>query len=172
MFTVSKSDQSELSDSQTVSSPGSTKITRKRRLTPSQWIDKKAKLSRDSGTEGIGRNGRPIPARKMGLGCTTKCRFKCRDRISFNDRQDNFNKFWALEGHARKWDHLARGMPFKYDDTSVKPKKYTDFVLETSDKRTVKVCHKMFIQTYGKIFLAIYMVLYRILKNRFEVGLI
>ena len=61
-------------------------LTRKRKIEKNLWIDVAAKRARNTGTEGIGRKGEVIEAKKIKEGCRS-CRFKCSIKISLEDRE-------------------------------------------------------------------------------------
>lgn len=130
------------------------KLTRKRKLTPAEWIDKRAKTARDTGRSGQGRHGTQIFARTMNVGCLKDCRFKCSEKISNQERQGLFTKFWGLADHTRQWYYLSVHMKLLIKDSKgtdiIRENKRYEYSLEASEKKRVKVCRTMFLDTFGK----------------------
>ena len=94
----------------------------------------------------------------MGIGCLKTCRFKCRDKITHEDRTKIFTNHWALENHKRQWDFIdnliVSAFPKEakskvhckggfYNTVSRK------YFLTMSNGTKVKVCRTMFLHTLG-----------------------
>lgn len=108
-----------------------------------------------SGKAGLGRNDKPILAKTMGDGCKKNCRFTCHTRISYESRKKMFVVFWALTSKKDKWQFIADLVEVQKSDAdgdrTYKQKEIKHhFFLENSDKKKIKVCKKMFLETLGK----------------------
>ena len=120
-------------------------------------IDYKAKIARDTGTEGVSRSGKVIQARKIGTGCKKNCRFKCHTKITYEQREQAFSSFWNLGNHAQQWACISQWV-IKLEPASTsknvdplkgKKKKYSHIYTLPADGKIVKVCKEMFLDTLG-----------------------
>ncbi|XP_055705258.1 uncharacterized protein LOC129803000 [Phlebotomus papatasi] len=69
---------------------------RKRKLRPLKWQKNIAKMARNAGQEYTRYNKR-YDAREIGTPCPQSCRLKCSERLTENDRLNNFKNFYALK---------------------------------------------------------------------------
>ncbi|CAH2003252.1 unnamed protein product [Acanthoscelides obtectus] len=60
--------------------------SRKRHRKPEEWADNKAKSMLDP----------------------CKCRFKCADKMTEENRQNIFEDLWGIADHTRQWDFILR----------------------------------------------------------------
>lgn len=161
-----RTDQSEYQSNQTgfrvrkiKRSVKNTFPTRKRERKPDEWIDNKAKVARNSGIAGMGRKGKPIVARSMKESCGASCKKKCQSRMSLDDRQKAFEKFWSLENKQAKWNciidwvqskQVQHGSP-DWANTSKRLKQRDNIYIYSLplEKKMEVVCQTMFLNTLG-----------------------
>ncbi|KAL7299120.1 hypothetical protein TKK_0008201 [Trichogramma kaykai] len=117
--------------------------SRKRKRNPENQATKRAKILRNSGKAGLNEHGLRIQKKIMGVGCAC-CRFKCINRIGYNDRKKMFDEFWALKDRTRQWDYLD-----KYIRVRRRKKKNSKRYILMKSLKAVKVCRTMFIKTFG-----------------------
>ncbi|KAB0803299.1 hypothetical protein PPYR_00269 [Photinus pyralis] len=131
------------------------KLSRKRIRNTDQWVDTLAKKGLDSGIEHENRKGKLIKARKIGKGCASSCRFKCRDLLVAEKQESIFKDFWELGSHTRQWDfvsHCVKQVNKKQvtvAQNSQSRRKFSReyyFKIENQEKR---VCKTMFLHTLG-----------------------
>ena len=67
---------------------------RKRTRNEEMWTRNIRKQKRNTGEQYVGRTGKLVAKKKQGPPC--KCLNKCFDRISDNDRNGIFERFWSL----------------------------------------------------------------------------
>lgn len=133
------------------------KTTRKRQRHPKEWTDVKRKCLKNLGKKYVTKTGKAVDEKTMGPSC--KCRYKCPDRISYQQRLNCFTKFWQLGDRAMQWNFIV-----KYCDKIKKKRclnqdtpnsrKYTykyHLLLITGSSEThcnkIEVCQTMFINT-------------------------
>lgn len=133
------------------------KTTKKRKRCPQEWIDIKRKCLKNLGKKYITKKGKVIDEKTMGPPC--KCRNKCIDKISQQQRLECFTKFWQLGDRAMQWNFII-----KYSDKMKKKrclnqdtpnnrkytfKYYLPLITSSSESHCKKtdVCQTMFINT-------------------------
>ena len=134
-------------------------VVRKRTRNKDSWIDVKAKKARSSGIEGIGRTGLPIKSRKMGDGCSDKCRFRCSQKICLRARKAAFSQFWQLGDRSKQWECITNWVQSKTvpnnktidsDSEKESKKKFISHRFALPDEgKLIKVCKKTFLDTLG-----------------------
>lgn len=96
-------------------------LTRKRSTNTDKWISVQKKRARNEGRELKDNDGSVlVQPRSMKRPCDKSCRLKCMTRVNENDRQDLFNKFWALKDHYRQWNYLYNLLTIKRKPNSCK----------------------------------------------------
>lgn len=142
------------------------KPVQKRKMTPREnkvhkrlrdektWIDKKAKKQLDFGVEHENRKGNIIQERIMKTGCGDSCRMKCQTKLTEENRQIIFTRFWEIGNHTRQWDFIARFVKTENKkQVTVKnresrrnfSRQYNFFI----NDENVQICKKMFLNTLG-----------------------
>ena len=79
---------------------------KKRVRNESAWIKNVRKRQRNSGKVYISRTGKTVAAKSVKPPCTEKCRLKCRDKITEEQRQEIFECYWGLGSLQRQRDFL------------------------------------------------------------------
>ncbi|CAH2094046.1 unnamed protein product [Euphydryas editha] len=119
-----------------------------------EWIDNKRKCLRNLGKEYMSRKGKIQANRKMGPPC--RCRKKCFDKLSEEQRKKIFQSFWSLGDREKQWMYVANLVKKQnkrrvYTDTVSRRKhtfKYSIPVGHSKDHiNYVDVCKKYFLST-------------------------
>lgn len=84
----------------------STRTTKKRQKHEKEWLDVKRKCRKNLGQKYITKRGKITNEKILRPAC--KCRYKCMDKISYQQRLDCFSKFWQLGDRAMKWNFIIR----------------------------------------------------------------
>lgn len=128
---------------------------------PDNWIRNKQRNARAKGEEYITKTGKKIPAKRMQSPCKESCRFKCRKKISEEDRQKNFGKYWKLASFIRQrqfiFEHHKTVPVQRRRFRSVeggKPRQYSSQYFLDKHKNNgtieqVQVCESMFLKTFN-----------------------
>ncbi|XP_022831051.1 uncharacterized protein LOC111359686 [Spodoptera litura] len=79
---------------------------KKRVRNESAWIKNVRKRQRNSGKQYVSRTGKTVAEKSIKPPCTEKCRFRCRDKITEEQRQEIFKCYWGLGTLQRQRDFL------------------------------------------------------------------
>lgn len=79
---------------------------RKRKRDEESWKQNKAKSLRNAGKQYINKKNKEIKPRSVQPPCGDKCRLKCCEKISEDQRQTIFNVYWKLGRVDAQSDHL------------------------------------------------------------------
>ena len=109
--------------------------TRKRIREPETWIDNKAKKARISGSSGVGRKQKLIPAKKIGDGCGSKCQFKCQVNLSIADREYAFHLFRSIEDRKGQWQCINNWASIITESNEMSDKDFENMLLENEKKK-------------------------------------
>lgn len=130
---------------------------RKRMRNYEEWGEVKRKRLTNEGKRYCSKRGRVIPEKEMRPACC--CRYKCKDKISEENRKDIFKKFWALGDRAKQWIHIAKYTKKEHKKRTyfARPGKnnrtytYKYFLpkIENQSHTTIEVCKVMFLNTLG-----------------------
>lgn len=132
-----------------------TKKGKKRVRNESAWIKNVRKRQRNSGKEYISRTGKTVAEKSIKLPCTEKCRLKCRNKITEDQRQEIFDCYWRLGTLQRQRDFLnscltTLKVPYRrVKEGAAKTRKQNcvyHFTVNGESKRTCKI---FFINTLG-----------------------
>lgn len=138
------------------------KTSRKLLSNPSRWVRTTQKNAIQSGQEYVSKNGKVIPARTLGPVCD--CISRCGEKITQCRREILFKSYWATSCQKEKWDYLARfclttdpvkrTVPLQtivYNSVTknFEKNKSRQYYLDLGENKKVKVCKKMFLQTFG-----------------------
>lgn len=127
---------------------------------PDNWIRNKQRNARARGEAYRTTSGKTVAAKRMQSPCKQSCRYKCRTKISEEDRQQNFDKYWGLasfilqrkfifEHHKtvpiqrRRFRSLTGGKPREYSSHY-----FLDKQLDDGGIAQVQVCESMFLRTF------------------------
>lgn len=155
--------RSEISSASRVNTPSSTTSSRKKtfktdkgkkRLAHKErWLVVQRKLKKNSGEEFVNKKGKVVESKELKNPCTDKCRLKCTQHISYDDRKRVFKYFWLLGEKKRHWEFVI-----KYTKKSLKRRQTTEvtkhdrqntykYFLPDAEKKPVQVCKTMFLNT-------------------------
>lgn len=130
------------------------KVGRKRVAQSARWKQNMRKKASNTGKEYVTFKGKVKSARAMEEPCNLSCRYKCRSKLSEEDRQEIFNKFWGLgdhqNGHERQW-YFIRGclsVGPKASNQEQNSRRNTSRIYSFRVKKeNIRVCKTMFLAT-------------------------
>ena len=128
-------------------SPKRKDLKRKRKQNQDLWKRNVRKRNRQAGLPYISQRGKEVPERKMKSIDCSRCRFKCSENISEEERQTIFRKYWGMMDYSRQRDFLCQHV------TSSKPvrtagHKMKSYVYKLSlEHKKVRVCITFFLAT-------------------------
>lgn len=122
---------------------------------PETWACNKRKALRNSGKTYLSSKGKIVEARRMYPSCGEKCRSHCINRITEEDRQFNFNGYWALGDVVKQRmfinSHITQTQPRRRrvvnSNRSITLKFYLDVRNVDGTTSMVQVCKNMFKNT-------------------------
>lgn len=143
-------------------------MTRKRQSRKDLWIDNQAKKCRAEGIEGYGRKGK-IEMKEMKPSCSDKCRFKCSEKLTEQERETAFKEYYSLGSTTKQWECINNWVSIKdakeKDEESLEiaqvygkktsDKKFYNFTLP-SETGPVSICRTMFLNTLSTYEFQIY----------------
>ncbi|KAL4716554.1 hypothetical protein ACJJTC_010218 [Scirpophaga incertulas] len=83
-----------------------TKRVKKRLRRRSEWSDVKRKCLKNIGESYVSKKGKVVDGKTLGAPC--RCRYRCFDKISHNERYDCFEKFWRLGEREKQWAFVVK----------------------------------------------------------------
>lgn len=91
------SDETEtvIKETQDIKTP--IKNSRKRKRQPELWERNIKKTQKNMGKSYVTSSGKEMPAKSLGPTCGEKCRLKCAEKISGDERMLIFEQFWSLK---------------------------------------------------------------------------
>ncbi|KAL4716988.1 hypothetical protein ACJJTC_001849 [Scirpophaga incertulas] len=126
-----------------------------RRRHMSEWIDVKRKTLKNLGKAYKTRKG--VLYEKKTIKSPCKCRLKCFEKITNNQRKKIFKAFWKLGDHREQWFYISNLVSQNlkrrvYVDTQSRRKYTLKYKLplptiECSDETHLRVCKKQFLST-------------------------
>lgn len=144
--------------SQDVALPAETTVPKKgkkRVRNESAWIKNVRKRQRNSGKQYISRTGKTVAEKSIKLPCTEKCRLKCRNKITEEQRQEIFDCYWGLGTLQRQRDFLnscltTLKVPYRrVKEGAAKTRKQNCVFHFTVNGESNRVCKIFFINTLG-----------------------
>lgn len=128
-------------------------LTRKRVRNESQWQKNIKKKLRNEGKEYTsGSNLKVVPARKLGVPCNEKCRLKCINSISNDERKVIHEKYWQIGDINRQREFIMRHIfsihPKYRDRLDSKRSLNYGYTFEVNNV-SIRVCKTMFMSTLG-----------------------
>lgn len=99
------------------------KLYRKRKATPDEWKKNIRKKLRMSGKEYVSQRGKPVHQKVVKSVDCSKCKFKCSQKITEENRQKIFDLFWSLESYERKKDFIISRVEEKQTRKYIDPNK-------------------------------------------------
>lgn len=132
--------------------PVITDKSRKRKRCAKDWKRNIAKARRQRGEAYLSSRGKHVPGVCMKDPCSPKCRQKCGERISNNERLLIFKRYYELKTYERKRDfingHTEKKLKKWHTKQNSRRKSTIIFYLPINQEK-VKVCKTMFINTLG-----------------------
>ncbi|CAH2096786.1 unnamed protein product [Euphydryas editha] len=81
---------------------------RKRLVHKEKWVVVQRKLKKNTGEEFVNQSGKLVESKQMKDPCTDKCRLKCTQKISYEDRKRIFKYFWLLGQKKKHWEFVIK----------------------------------------------------------------
>lgn len=132
-------------------SPKSKLLTRKKISKPDTWTRNVRKQKRQSGQSYTSTTGKVVAARKLAIHTCEKCRFKCGENVSEEERLTLFESYWNLQSYERQRDFICSHVLVR--NTMGSPSKKRKHVARTFTfhikGKVEKVCKNFFLQTLG-----------------------
>ena len=82
-------------------SPPKKQLFRKRKSKPHEWKRNIKKTKKLSGLEYVNEAGKTVPGRKLKEMDCSKCKSKCSQKVTQEDRQLNFRTYWNLSTYEK-----------------------------------------------------------------------
>lgn len=130
-----------------------------KRSKPELWIRNMRKQAKNAGQSYIASNGKCVNAKQMKDSCGDKCRIKCSNRMTNEQRKRNFDRFYAMADIEKQrkflFDHMRSYEPkkLKLNQNSLKSRSvqrnYFLDVEKESSLIEVQVCRQMFLNTFS-----------------------
>ena len=121
-----------------------------------EWKRNVRKRLRNSGKSYISSSGKAVLQRQMGKGCSDKCRYKCKEHITEENRTKLFNSYWQTGdiNHQRQFivDHINRRVTARPTKNVADSRRQLSFSYQLSsdcDNTTYTVCKTFFLDTLG-----------------------
>ncbi|KAK7089570.1 hypothetical protein V1264_024516 [Littorina saxatilis] len=138
--------------------PPKKRIVRKREAEPEKWKKNVRKVLHLEGKEYISQNGSTVPAKTMGPVDCSKCRYRCTQKMSSDQRLELFQTFYALGTYERQKDFVCTNVKQKKtvtilgeDNQPSQKKRQVCRVFTFTVEGTVhRVCKKFFLSTLAK----------------------
>ncbi|CAC5414853.1 unnamed protein product [Mytilus coruscus] len=111
--------------SHTFMTPPKKKLFKKRKATPEDWKKNIRKKLRMSWKEYVSQRGKPIHQKVVKSVDCSKCKYKCSQKITEENRQKIFDLFWSLESYERKKDFIISRIEEKQTRKVHRPKDIT-----------------------------------------------
>lgn len=125
-------------------------ITRKRKAQPKLWKTNVAKRLRNAGKEYVGKNNKVIRERRLGPGCTEKCKLKCNTKFDNETRRHIFEEYYKLPDLQSKRTFVALNMSSiapKYQYKKGQRRNNNAFYMRDKDGEKIRVCKSFFMST-------------------------
>ncbi|KAL4711632.1 hypothetical protein ACJJTC_011340 [Scirpophaga incertulas] len=126
---------------------------KKRLVHKDRWVTVQRKQKKNTGQEFVNKKGKVIEKKQLKDPCSEKCRLKCREKITHEDRLRIFNYFWQLGYKQRHWEFVikyTKKCPKRRQTTEItkhnRQNTFQYFLLD-AEKKAVKVCKTMFLNT-------------------------
>lgn len=126
---------------------------KKRLAHKERWLVVQRKLKKNSGEEFVNKKGKVVESKQLKDPCTDKCRLKCTQKMSYEDRKRVFKYFWLLGEKKKHWEFVIKNTKkiLKRRQTTEVTKHNRQntyqYFLPDAEKKPVKVCKTMFLNT-------------------------
>ncbi|CAC5379352.1 unnamed protein product [Mytilus coruscus] len=130
-------------------SPKKKRLTRKKKANPESWKKNIRKIKCQSGMEYVSDTGKTVKARSIKNHACSKCRFRCADKLSEDERLSLFNDYWNLKSYERQRDYISSRVLERNSigSPSKKRKQVARTFTFNVEGQSVRVC-KMFLQPH------------------------
>ncbi|CAH1114771.1 unnamed protein product [Psylliodes chrysocephalus] len=129
------------------------KTSKKRKRKPEQWVKRKAALSREKGQSYKSYKGEDIAAKSVAMGnlCPDKCRLKCSDKFTIEQRENIMFSFYKLDINGKNallFNSIRSSSPGRKRKGATNHKTATYQYFLTLEKKQTLVCKRAFISLY------------------------
>ncbi|XP_074025535.1 uncharacterized protein [Leptinotarsa decemlineata] len=130
------------------------KVTKKRKRNPNEWKKIKRILNRERGESYINSKGDLKPAKSVFVGnlCPDKCRLKCSEVFTLEEREQIFSSFYKLDINAKNsllFSSMQRSIPQRKRTGAVNHKTATFKYTVTVGGKQTTVCKRAFVKLYN-----------------------
>lgn len=132
--------------------PDTKKRTRKRVAQPTEWKQNKRKILRNAGCAYVTLKTKvQKDARKIKPPCSERCKLKCQEKLTEQDREAFFQDFWGLKDINRQRDFISRHMTpiqrkYRYTTTQ-KGRQLNNAFYFTKMGQQIRICKTFFMNT-------------------------
>ncbi|VDH95527.1 Hypothetical predicted protein [Mytilus galloprovincialis] len=132
-------------------SPKKRRLTRKKIANPESWKKNIRKIKCQSGMEYVSDTGKTVKARSIKKHACSKCRFRCADKLSEDERLALFNNYWNLKSYERQRDYISSRVLERNSigSPSKKRKQVARTFTFIVEGQSVRVCKMFFTATLG-----------------------
>ena len=129
-------------------SPTNKELFRKRQSKPDAWKRNVKKQKRQSGCEYVNEKGKTVPARTLKHVNCAKCKFRCSEHFSEEQRTLIFRTYWNLSSYEKQRNFICQNVQENptVRVTTNRRCKSNAFYLPLKSQR-VRVCKKFFLST-------------------------
>lgn len=152
MITTPNNDQASAPQKKKRNYPARDNV-KKKKLSPSTWKKSVRKANFNAGIEHVTSRGKIKQARQIGKACDPKCK-RCERRLTRDEEEEIFNRFWELESIQRKREFIAWHVDVEDAKTcSTSPenakKRRVYFMSLLSEEESLRVCKTRFLSVLG-----------------------
>ncbi|CAH4030480.1 unnamed protein product [Pieris brassicae] len=121
-------------------------LSRKRKCNPASWKRNKSKALKNSGKayETMSNSNKQIEAKKIGLECSDKCKLKCANQFSRDERLALFENFWKM-GDLINQRHVEP--KYRYVRVGSTRQNFNHAYYFPKNDRRIRVCKVYFMNT-------------------------
>ncbi|XP_047998592.1 uncharacterized protein LOC125235971 [Leguminivora glycinivorella] len=127
--------------------------SKKRKVHKENWQSTQRKKNKNEGKSFTTAKGKLVDEKTIKDPCTLKCRMKCFEKFSKEQRLKIFKKFWSIGDRTLQWKYVLKYTEkVKKARHTIKETKHNrqftySYYLPSEEKKTVKVCKTMFLNT-------------------------
>lgn len=126
---------------------------KKRLVHKENWNSVQRKILKNKGKSFTNNKGKVIPGKELKEPCGSKCRWKCSQNFSSEERLHIFQKFWNIGERRRQWEFVikyTKRIPKRRQTTEVTTKKRQNtftYLLPKAEMKPLQVCKTIILNT-------------------------
>lgn len=101
------------------------KPTRKRQGNPAKWKKTVRRSLRQTGKAYVSAKGKSVPKREVKANPCERCKFKCGEKFSEDQREQLHADYWSIEPRERKYDYICQYVEENKPERQKKTRKTT-----------------------------------------------